>query len=51
MKSILEAHGSAITVQSQEGKGTVFKFRIPAAERAEVVPAAARAEEPVEEGL
>ena len=51
VKSIVEAHDSTIDVQSRQGQGTVFKFRMPAAERAEAAPAAPRAEEPVEEGL
>jgi signal transduction histidine kinase len=43
VKSILEAHGTAIRVESEEGKGTRFRFVLPLLERAE-----ARAAEPGE---
>jgi signal transduction histidine kinase/DNA-binding response OmpR family regulator len=29
VKSILDAHGSAITVESEEGRGTLFRFTLP----------------------
>jgi signal transduction histidine kinase/DNA-binding response OmpR family regulator len=35
VKSILEAHGSTITVESKPGKGTVFRFSLPVVEKAE----------------
>jgi signal transduction histidine kinase len=28
-KSIVEAHGGDISVKSEQGKGTVFKIRLP----------------------
>jgi two-component system sensor histidine kinase ChiS len=44
VKSILEAHDSTIEVESQEGKGTVFRFRLPVVDRAEAAPPPARAD-------
>jgi signal transduction histidine kinase/DNA-binding response OmpR family regulator len=35
VKSILDAHGAAILVESQEGVGTVFRFRLPVLEKHE----------------
>lgn len=35
VKSILDAHGSAIVVDSEEGHGTVFRFRLPVLEKHE----------------
>ncbi|HEV7498706.1 MAG TPA: ATP-binding protein, partial [Vicinamibacteria bacterium] len=35
VKSIVEAHDSTIEVESREGKGTVFRFRLPVLERTE----------------
>jgi signal transduction histidine kinase/DNA-binding response OmpR family regulator len=50
VKSILDAHGAAIHVESEEGKGTVFHFRLPLLERPEdqpppATPATSRTEE------
>jgi signal transduction histidine kinase/DNA-binding response OmpR family regulator len=50
VKSIVEAHESTIEVESQENKGTVFRFRLPVVERTETIPPAPR-EERAEEGL
>jgi signal transduction histidine kinase len=35
VKSILEAHGSSITVESRPGKGTEFRFGLPLVEKSE----------------
>ena len=35
VKSILEAHGATITVESEPGKGTVFRFALPVLEKSE----------------
>jgi signal transduction histidine kinase/CheY-like chemotaxis protein len=52
VKSILDAHGAAIHVESEEGKGTVFNFRLPLLERPEgTSPEAAAARERSDEGL
>ena len=51
VKSIVEAHESTIDVESQEDKGTVFRFRLPLVERTDASPSAPRAEERAEEGL
>jgi signal transduction histidine kinase/DNA-binding response OmpR family regulator len=51
VKSIVEAHESTIEVESQENKGTVFRFRLPVVERPETVAPAPRVEERAEEGL
>jgi signal transduction histidine kinase len=53
VKSILEAHGTSVTVESELGRGTTFGFVLPVLDRAELpVPAAepARGREVVEEG-
>jgi DNA-binding response OmpR family regulator/two-component sensor histidine kinase len=49
VKSILEAHGSAISVESKPGKGTVFRFTLPLVEKADPKPADA-AERPRDRG-
>jgi len=36
VKSILDAHGSTISVESRQTEGTVFRFQLPLVERAEV---------------
>jgi signal transduction histidine kinase len=51
VKSILEAHDSTIEVQSEPGKGTVFRFRLPVVERAEAAAVGARANDRPEEGV
>jgi signal transduction histidine kinase/DNA-binding response OmpR family regulator len=51
VKSIVEAHESTIEVESQENKGTVFRFRLPVVERAEPAAPAPRGDERAEEGL
>jgi two-component system NtrC family sensor kinase len=51
VKSIVEAHDSTIEVESKEGKGTVFRFRLPLVDRAEAAPPASRAEGRPGEGL
>jgi DNA-binding response OmpR family regulator len=52
VKSILEAHGAGIQVESQEGKGTAFRFQLPTVEKVEApAPTPARAVERAEEGL
>jgi signal transduction histidine kinase len=48
VKSILEAHGTAITVESEVGRGTTFGFVLPVLDRAE---ASARGRDLGEEGL
>jgi DNA-binding response OmpR family regulator/two-component sensor histidine kinase len=50
VKSILDAHGAAIHVESEEGKGTVFHFRLPLLERPEDQPQPS-ARDRTEEGL
>ena len=45
VKSILEAHGTTVTVESEVGRGTTFAFVLPVLDRAE----AARGREPAEE--
>jgi hypothetical protein len=35
VKSILDAHGTAITVESEIGRGTSFAFVLPVLDRAE----------------
>jgi len=35
VKSILDAHGSSITVESEEGRGTAFRFALPTLDRSE----------------
>jgi CheY-like chemotaxis protein len=35
VKSILEAHGSTITVESKPGKGTAFRFALPVVDKSE----------------
>ena len=37
VKSILEAHGTAVTVESEVGRGTTFAFVLPVVDRAEAV--------------
>ena len=53
VKSILDAHGAAIHVESEEGKGTVFHFRLPLLERPEdqPQPTVPAAKDRTEEGL
>ncbi|PYQ47929.1 MAG: hypothetical protein DMF78_22515, partial [Acidobacteria bacterium] len=51
VKSILEAHGAGIQVESQEGKGTAFRFQLPLVEKVEPAALPARAVERAEEGL
>ena len=51
VKSILEAHDSSIEVESREGKGTAFHFRLPVVERTEVTPPASRVADRAKEGL
>jgi signal transduction histidine kinase/CheY-like chemotaxis protein len=51
VKSILDAHGAAIHVESEEGKGTVFNFRLPLLERPEGVAEPSGARERSDEGL
>jgi signal transduction histidine kinase len=38
VKSILEAHGAPIRVESEEGRGTRFRFSLPLLDRAEKEP-------------
>jgi len=46
VKSILEAHGTTVTVESELGRGTTFGFVLPVLDRAEAAaPAAAPARE------
>lgn len=42
VKSILDAHGAAVTVESQEGLGTSFRFRLPLLLRGEAAAAPSR---------
>jgi signal transduction histidine kinase/DNA-binding response OmpR family regulator len=52
VKSIVEAHGSAIHVDSREGRGTTFRFRLPLlAEKPASPGRPERTEAPAEEGL
>ena len=51
VKSILEAHGAGIQVESQEGKGTAFRFQLPLVEKVEPAAPPPRAVERAEEGL
>jgi signal transduction histidine kinase/CheY-like chemotaxis protein len=51
VKSILDAHGAAIHVESEEGRGTVFNFRLPLLERPEGSGESAAARERSDEGL
>jgi signal transduction histidine kinase/CheY-like chemotaxis protein len=51
VKSILDAHGAAIHVESEEGRGTVFNFRLPLLERPEGTSESAGARERSDEGL
>lgn len=51
VKSILDAHGAAIHVESEEGKGTVFNFRLPLLERPEGAAEASAPRERSDEGL
>ena len=50
VKSILEAHGTSVTVESEVGRGTTFGFVLPVLDRAEA-PAPPRGREAAEEGL
>jgi len=45
VKSILEAHGTTVTVESEVGRGTTFSFVLPILDRAD----AARGREPADE--
>src|SRR6266540_1832485 len=51
VKSILEAHDSSIEVESREGKGTAFHFRLPVVDRTEAAPPASRVADRAKEGL
>jgi signal transduction histidine kinase/CheY-like chemotaxis protein len=51
VKSILEAHGSTITVESKPGKGAVFRFALPVVEKSELKVADEKARERSEAGL
>jgi signal transduction histidine kinase/CheY-like chemotaxis protein len=51
VKSILDAHGAAIHVESEEGRGTVFNFRLPLLERPEGVSEPPPPRERSDEGL
>jgi signal transduction histidine kinase/DNA-binding response OmpR family regulator len=51
VKSILEAHGATIEVESQPGRGTAFRFILPALEKQEAPPRDERARGAVESGL
>ena len=51
VKSILEAHDSSIEVESREGKGTAFHFRLPVVDRTDAAPPASRLADRAEEGL
>jgi DNA-binding response OmpR family regulator len=42
VKIILDAHGSAVAVESEEGRGTEFRFELPVLERAAAQAEAAR---------
>jgi len=39
VKSILDAHGSSISVESEEGRGTAFRFALPTLDRSEAAKA------------
>jgi signal transduction histidine kinase/CheY-like chemotaxis protein len=45
VKSILEAHGSTITVESKPGQGATFRFTLPLVEKSEPRPVEDRARE------
>jgi signal transduction histidine kinase len=45
VKSILEAHGTTVTVESELGRGTTFAFVLPVLDRAESARGRERAEE------
>ena len=47
VKSILEAHGTTVTVESEVGRGTTFAFVLPVMDRAEAV----RGREPADEAV
>jgi len=46
VKSILESHGSAVTVESEEGRGTAFRFTLPVLERGDYRGAGGESENP-----
>jgi signal transduction histidine kinase len=52
VKSILEAHGTTVTVESELGRGTTFAFVLPVLDRSDLAAAAAaRSREAVEENI
>ena len=51
VKSILEAHGATIEVESQPGRGTAFRFVLPALEKQEPPSRDERGRGPAERGL